>query len=109
MCAARWGTGAADAFVAAYVDDARGDATADPVVAGERHVHRLVPTDPADVELLLEAFVLQKAMSEVVYELDNRPHLVWLPLRALGRAAGGRQERPLLDGVVPVGAARVPG
>ena len=107
--AERWGTWAADAFVAAYVDEARGDATADPVVAGERHVHRLVPTDPADVELLLEAFVLQKAMSEVVYELDNRPHLVWLPLRALGRAAGGRQERPLLDGVVPVGAARVPG
>ena len=107
--AERWGAWAADAFVAAYVDEARGDATAGAEITAEAHVHRLVPTDPADVELLLEAFVLQKAMSEVAYELDNRPHLVWLPLRALGRAAGGRHEPPLLDGIVPVGAAPIPG
>ena len=107
--AERWGAWAADAFVAAYVDEAQGDATAGAEITGDAHVHRLVPTDPADVELLLEAFVLQKAMSEVAYELDNRPHLVWLPLRALGRAAGGRQEPPLLDGIVPVGAAPIPG
>ena len=73
----RWGELAADAFVAAYLDEARR-----PEV---RSAARLVPDDADDVGLLLDAFVLQKALSEVVYELDNRPHLAWVPIAAIAR------------------------
>jgi trehalose synthase-fused probable maltokinase len=43
----------------------------------------------AEEEPLLAAFELEKACYEVVYEANNRPDWVWLPLGALERQAGG--------------------
>jgi maltose alpha-D-glucosyltransferase / alpha-amylase len=42
----------------------------------------LVPVDPADVQLLLDLFVLDKAFYEIRYELANRPEWVAWPLAA---------------------------
>jgi maltose alpha-D-glucosyltransferase / alpha-amylase len=40
----------------------------------------LVPTSPADFQLLLDAFLLDKALYELNYELNNRPAWVRIPL-----------------------------
>lgn len=44
-----------------------------------------LPADPADFALLLEAFTLDKALYELLYELNNRPDWVGIPLRGVLR------------------------
>ena len=44
---------------------------------------QLIPADPADARLLLDAHVLLKALYEVRYELANRPAWVAWPLGAI--------------------------
>ena len=44
-----------------------------------------VPRDPEERRLLLGAFVLEKAIYEIGYELNNRPNWVDIPLRGLAR------------------------
>ncbi len=43
----------------------------------------VVPTDPAAFRSLLEAFILDKAFYELVYELNNRPAWVRIPLHGI--------------------------
>jgi len=45
----------------------------------------LLPKSPADVEVVLEAFLLAKAVYEVGYELAHRPDWVRIPLEAVSR------------------------
>jgi maltose alpha-D-glucosyltransferase/alpha-amylase len=42
-----------------------------------------VPADPAQCEALLQAFVLDKALYELHYELNNRPDWIRIPLAGL--------------------------
>jgi len=42
-----------------------------------------VPSPPADLLQLLEAFLLEKALYEIAYELNNRPTWVGIPLRGI--------------------------
>jgi maltose alpha-D-glucosyltransferase/alpha-amylase len=42
-----------------------------------------LPADPADRAVLLDAFLIQKACYELVYELNNRPDWVAIPLRGI--------------------------
>ncbi len=42
-----------------------------------------LPTDPDFVEVLLSAYLIEKAVYEVVYELNNRPDWVRIPLTGL--------------------------
>jgi maltose alpha-D-glucosyltransferase / alpha-amylase len=42
-----------------------------------------VPSQPADLTQLLEAFLLEKALYEIAYELNNRPTWVGIPLRGI--------------------------
>jgi maltose alpha-D-glucosyltransferase/alpha-amylase len=42
-----------------------------------------LPSRPSDIETLLDAFVLDKALYELAYELNNRPDRVDIPLRGL--------------------------
>ncbi|MDP9191246.1 MAG: maltose alpha-D-glucosyltransferase [Acidobacteriota bacterium] len=42
-----------------------------------------LPTKPEAVETLLNAFLIEKALYEVVYELNNRPDWVRIPLRGI--------------------------
>ncbi|HEX2164955.1 MAG TPA: maltose alpha-D-glucosyltransferase [Thermoanaerobaculia bacterium] len=50
---------------------------------------RLVPNDPADLALLLEVFLLEKAIYELRYELNNRPDWVAIPLAGILDLLGG--------------------
>jgi maltose alpha-D-glucosyltransferase/alpha-amylase len=43
----------------------------------------LVPQDPAQFRLLLDALLVEKAAYELEYELNNRPDWVEIPLRGL--------------------------
>jgi maltose alpha-D-glucosyltransferase/alpha-amylase len=65
--AVQWERAAAAAFLRAY--------RATP------GVERFLPADAADLATILEAYVLDKAFYEVLYELNNRPAWVWIPLR----------------------------
>jgi maltose alpha-D-glucosyltransferase/alpha-amylase len=42
-----------------------------------------MPTDPAEMELMLHIYMLDKAMYELGYELNNRPDWVAIPLRSI--------------------------
>ena len=44
-----------------------------------------VPPTPDDLDTLLQAFVLDKALYELGYELNNRPDWVHIPLTGLLR------------------------
>lgn len=43
----------------------------------------LLPRDTEELKLLLDAYLMEKALYEVAYELENRPAWVGIPLRAL--------------------------
>src|SRR5207253_10009938 len=42
-----------------------------------------LPRTPDEVRVLLEAHLLEKALYEIVYELNNRPEWVRIPLRGV--------------------------
>ncbi len=76
-----WCVWAATAFLHGYLE-AAGEALA-------------VPRDPRDFRLLLDTFLLEKAVYELGYELNNRPDWVRIPLEGLRallgeESAGGR-------------------
>ncbi len=64
-----WYGWAAGRFLGAYLREA-GDAA-------------FLPADPASLRVLLDAFVLEKAVYELSYELGNRPEWAWIPLTGL--------------------------
>ena len=41
----------------------------------------LLPSDPAEIEILLDSLLLQKAMYEIGYELQSRPDWLAIPVR----------------------------
>jgi maltose alpha-D-glucosyltransferase/alpha-amylase len=53
----------------------------------------LVPAEPAEMETLLDAFVLEKAVYEVGYELNNRPDWVIVPLRGIAHVLERRSRQ----------------
>ncbi len=62
------------AFLKAYLE-----------TAGESPI---VPSDPAELKALLDAFVLDKAIYELGYELNNRPDWVTIPLHGIEQIVG---------------------
>lgn len=38
---------------------------------------------PPEAQTLLDAYLLEKALYELLYELDNRPSWVWIPLTSI--------------------------
>jgi len=73
----RW---SASAFLRAYLEQSDND---------ER---TLIPRDDASLATLLEAWLIEKAMYEVRYELDNRPNWVGIPLRGILELLEGGSE-----------------
>lgn len=71
--AAWWPRAAANTYLAGYL--------------ATDGIDRLLPPDPLATDVLLDALVLEKALYEVRYELDNRPVWAWLPLRVLADRA----------------------
>jgi trehalose synthase-fused probable maltokinase len=75
-CWARhWQASASAAFLKAYLSAARGAA--------------FLPHEPAEIETLLRAFLLDKAVYELGYELNNRPDWVKIPLQGIQDVVGG--------------------
>ncbi len=66
-----WVTWASVAFLRAYFSEMASGA--------------LLPRAHNDQKMLLDCFLMEKALYEVAYELENRPDWVWLPLRGIGR------------------------
>jgi maltose alpha-D-glucosyltransferase/alpha-amylase len=64
-----WSGWASSAFLAGYLEIARGS--------------RVVPSSDADLNLMLEFFLLEKCVYEIGYELNNRPDWLEIPMRAL--------------------------
>ena len=48
---------------------------------GEMAGSELLPSDPAEIEILLDSLLLQKAMYEIGYELQSRPDWLAIPVR----------------------------
>jgi maltose alpha-D-glucosyltransferase/alpha-amylase len=63
-----WETAVSDAFLTAYLDAARGAA--------------FIPSDDRQLRALLELLMIDKALYELDYELNNRPD--WLPVPVEG-------------------------
>jgi maltose alpha-D-glucosyltransferase/alpha-amylase len=63
------------------------DRVVDEYVAALAPRH-LVPDDAGDLHLLLELFVLEKALYEVRYELGHRPEWLTAPLAAVVELVG---------------------
>ncbi len=49
---------------------------------------RFVPADAAGFENLLQAFLLEKAVYEVGYEMNNRPDWLAIPMRGIFQVLG---------------------
>jgi maltose alpha-D-glucosyltransferase/alpha-amylase len=64
-----WYRWSAAAFLAAYLERARGAA--------------FLPADPTETRTLVDAFLLEKALYELAYELGNRPTWARIPLRGI--------------------------
>ncbi len=62
-------------FLEAYLATARGAS--------------FIPADPETLEMLLEAYLLEKAAYEVCYELNNRPDWIFIPVRGITRILDG--------------------
>src|SRR5436189_809944 len=64
-----WYRWVSSAFLRAYVE--------------ESSKGKFLPSRPEHVEVLLNAYLLEKALYEIVYELNNRPDWVRIPLRGV--------------------------
>jgi maltose alpha-D-glucosyltransferase/alpha-amylase len=64
-----WSAWMSAAFLAGYLERARGS--------------RIIPHTDADLNQLLEFYLIEKCVYEIGYELNNRPDWVEIPMRAL--------------------------
>jgi maltose alpha-D-glucosyltransferase/alpha-amylase len=71
-----WASWISSAYLQSYLESAAGAI--------------FIPDNPEDTETLLEAFLLEKAVYEVGYELNNRPKWIGIPLRGIRQILGDR-------------------
>jgi maltose alpha-D-glucosyltransferase/alpha-amylase len=48
-----------------------------------------IPRDREELKILLDAFLLDKAIYELAYELNNRPDWVAIPLEGVSQVLSG--------------------
>jgi len=56
-----------------------------------------LPKNRAELQVLLDAFVIDKAVYELGYELDNRPDWVFVPLYGISRLVGIESQAPKIE------------
>ncbi len=64
------------------------------------------PADEAHTRALIDLFVLEKALYELRYELDNRPDWIGIPVHGVMGVL--EEPTPLLDGATPLSATPAP-
>jgi trehalose synthase-fused probable maltokinase len=69
-----WQSWVSAAFLNAYLSTAQGSS--------------ILPSNPADLRALLDVHILEKAVYELEYELNNRPDWVRIPLSCIAPLAG---------------------
>jgi len=69
-----WQTWCSWGFLRGYLETAKGTA--------------IVPKSNDELHILIDAFVLEKAVYELGYELDNRPSWAFIPIRGVLQIAG---------------------
>jgi len=74
----RWTEVVADLYIHAYVDAMKGTG--------------MLPSSAIGLDRLLGAYLLEKAVYELAYELDNRPHLIRIPIAGVGAAMSGLEK-----------------
>ncbi|TVQ39503.1 MAG: maltose alpha-D-glucosyltransferase [Spirochaetaceae bacterium] len=57
-------------------------------VVAQHGAARFIPEDPGDFAVLLETFLLEKAVYELGYEMNNRPEWLIIPVRGLEALLG---------------------
>ena len=73
----RWERDTREAFLRGYLRDP----------AGDRPAHRILPSDTAHTRALLRLFETEKAFYELMYELNNRPEWMWIPMRGIAKSS----------------------
>jgi maltose alpha-D-glucosyltransferase/alpha-amylase len=48
----------------------------------------IIPSDPYQLQRLLELYELEKVLYEIEYELKSRPQWLWIPVTGLGQFIG---------------------
>jgi maltose alpha-D-glucosyltransferase/alpha-amylase len=79
-----WYETVASTFLGAYLDGVAGSG--------------LLPDDEAQLVTLLDASLLQKALYEVAYELNNRPSWTSIPLQGILELASPAESGPSTSG-----------
>jgi maltose alpha-D-glucosyltransferase/alpha-amylase len=74
-------------FVKAYLDTVKGSS--------------FIPKNKEDMDILMNTFLLEKAIYELNYELNNRPDWVIIPLRGIKAIMQG-EEHPELQELATV-------
>jgi maltose alpha-D-glucosyltransferase / alpha-amylase len=72
----------------------------------------LIPKEAAEEETMLQTYMLDKAIYELGYELNNRPDWVSIPLRGilgLLKPEGGKQQETAAKGSEPGAPGKAPG
>jgi len=62
-----------------------------------------MPNEQEELEVMLSAFALDRALQELEYELENRPEWVIIPLRGIRRVLDGSFRRHLTAGLLKIG------
>jgi len=55
----------------------------------------LIPEEKEDLEILLQTFLLQKAIYELNYEVNNRPSWVVVPLNGIKAIMNKSEPQPV--------------
>jgi len=84
-----WHRSVSGIFLSAYLDATSGA----PFLPGERE----------ELEILLRAFLLDKGIYELLYELNNRPEWVAIPIRGITAVLG--EHAPMTSSAPPTGSA----
>ncbi|GAB4035152.1 maltose alpha-D-glucosyltransferase [Spirosoma gilvum] len=66
-----------------------------------------IPEDPNDLQMMLETYLLEKAISDLNAELSHRPDWVRVPLQIIQsiiEKSGFREKEPLLEKVAGIGS-----
>jgi maltose alpha-D-glucosyltransferase/alpha-amylase len=64
------------------------------------HGHGILPDNEKEMQVMMEFFLLEKSLYELQYELNNRPHMAWIPLQGIAFHTDTRFEFPSFNHIM---------